>query len=313
MTRILCDLGGTHIRFGISDRSGAVQAPLRFSARDFSGFVDAVSHYTALQGVCAHDGILLASTGPLSRPWPPVSKGLKILGEVSDFEASAWGAPYLAGDQLVTVRAGAGDEGEPRVILGPGTGLGLAYMLPVAAGEWRIQKTHGGHMQAALATEEHMLLADMIARQKGTGHTIIYENFSSGRFLPLLYRAVCQMLGEDAGDVDSAEDFLKCDGGPAFEATLRVFHEMLGLFAHHCILTLNAFGGLYLDGGMVQRLREQDLFDAETLLQFMTLNPVATVRADLDRTPVWVVNDPFIALRGLAAMDRDGIFEGEAK
>ena len=311
---LLCDLGGTHIRFALNGgAAGELQAPVKLPAAHFTGLADAVSHYAKSQGVSAQDGILLAATGPLSQPWPAestVAEDTRILGRVSDFEASAWGAPLLSGDQLLTLRPGIGNPAEPRAILGPGTGLGLAYMLPEADGRWRIQKTHGGHMQAALLSEEHMLLAALISRLKGNAHTIIYENFCSGRSLPVLYKAVCQMQGEKAQEIACAEDLLKLDMHPALQTCLRVFHEMLGLFAHSCAVTLNAYGGLYFDGGMVQRLRERNLFDVDTVLRFMTLDPVATVRDDLDKMPVWLVNDPFIALRGLAAMDRAGKFEG---
>ena len=312
--RILCDLGGTHIRFGSSGPAGTVQAAMKFPAADFAGFADAVAHYAALQGLPVSTEILIAATGTLSRPWPVESaalkkeRGINIIADVSDFEAAAWGAPHLRGDQLITVREGPENTKDPRLILGPGTGLGLAYMLPEKNGQWRIQKTHGGHMQAALLSEEHLLLAALMTRLKGTDHTIIYENFCSGRGLPVLYRAVCQMLGEPAAEISSAEDLLKLDMTPALQTSLRVFHEMLGVFAHSCVVTINAYGGVYLDGGMVQRLRERDLFDAETVLRFMTLDPVATVRADLDRTPVWMINDPFIAMRGLAFMDLAGTF-----
>ncbi len=314
---ILCDLGGTHIRFGVDGGEPEFGRSLaKFPAADFSGFEEAVRHYANLHDISLREGVALAATGPLSRPWPvdataAARSGVNILHEVSDFEASAWGVMRLGGDQLVTVRAGIGDPDAPQVILGPGTGLGLAYMIPGGEGGWRIQKTHGGHMRAALLSAEHIELAERISRLMGTGQTVIYEHFASGRGLPFLYRAVCQMRGETGRAADSAEDILAGEMDDALRTTLRVFHEVLGLFAHSCILTLNALGGLYLDGGIVQRLRERGLFDSDTVLRFMTLNPVATVRADLDAVPVRIVNEPFIALHGLAAMNRAGMLHGK--
>jgi glucokinase len=164
-----------------------------------------------------------------------------------------------------------------------------------------VQLTHGGHMLAPVLSDEHFLMAELVRRNKGDGHTVIPENFCSGRGLPLLYRAVCDAYGYDAVHTSPAH-MLDHPHDPAVRETLRLFHEFFGLFAHLVVVTGNAYGGLYLDGGVLHHLRTRHLFDADTFLGFMTLNPVDSVKRSLDQCPVHLVLDPYIALRGLQVM-----------
>ena len=91
---------------------------------------------------------------------------------------------------------------------------------------------------------------------------------------------------------------------PMAAAALRLFHEFLGLFAHNALVTGHAFGGVYLDGGLTQHLAAQGAFDRETFLAYMTLQAAEVVQDKIDSTPVFIINDPFVALQGLSELVR---------
>lgn len=319
--RLVCDIGGTHIRIAVVE-GGALVAPEKFPVSDFATPESALLHYLDQHNrpavpcrvaICcaANDdgaGVYRFTNNPGWTITPSLMKaaGWEIDRVTHDFYASAWGVTVIGSGGVDPVRPGRPDAVMPRAILGPGTGLGLAYIFPLRrdqpGGGYHVQMTHGGHMLSLVLSDEHFLIVELIRRIKGDAYTIIPENMCSGRGLPFLYQAVCNAYGYDRV-YEMPREMLDHPGDPAVRETLRLFHEFLGLFAHQAVLTGNAFGGLYLDGGVLHHLRERNLFDKKTFIDFMTLNPVPVVRASLDRCPVYLVTDPFIALRGLLAMD----------
>lgn len=323
--RVICDIGGTHIRMACDTGADQPVDPCKYPVSDFADLYDAVAFYCTARGhdqpasvaVAAAandhgDGIyrFTNNAGWVIDPAALRARGMVLEPIINDFAASAWGITRLPPDCAHGVRAGVPNAGHPRAILGPGTGLGLAYALPLGDGRWRIQGTHGGHMMAAALTDEHHLICELVGRINGRARTVVVEDIVSGRGLPVLYRAVCQMVGADPLPFDNAADILGYTDNATVVDTLRLFHEFLGLFMHNVAITLDCYGGLYLDGGLTGHLYERGLFDADCVLKFMTLDPVVPVRNDLEKTPVFIVNDPYIALRGLIAMNRSACVKG---
>jgi glucokinase len=314
--RLLCEIGGTHIRVAICE-GGVILSPRKYNVADFSALEGALWHYLAdekqkavpcaLAISCAAvddgHGIFRFGNNPrwIIDPAALTAAGWTIERVVNDFSASAWGATQLDDKGVRTIRAGRHNEALPRAIFGPGTGLGLAYIFPLERGGYHVQLTHGGHMMSLVLTDEQFLIVELLRRIKGDGTTIVPENMCSGRGLPMLYKAVCEAYAYDKIH-ETPEDILNHAADPAVRETLRLFHEFFGLFAHLVTVTGSAYGGLYLDGGVLHHLQASKLFDAETFLNYMTLNPVPSVKTDLDHCPVHLVLDPYIALRGLQVM-----------
>lgn len=312
MATVLADIGGTHARFAMLE-SGKIVNPKKLSVDDFKDI------QSALQSYCGKPCTLMIATAAQpdncnmwritnNKKWiidPALLNNagwdVKIL--INDFAASARGA--LVSEKLVVLREGYADEQNPRAVIGPGTGLGLAYMTPAPGGNWHIQQTFGGHMKAAMLTSEQHAIANLVQQLHGDNHVIIYEDLASGRALPLLYRAICLHNGAEPV-VTETKDMLNRASDANVKQALRLFHEFLGLFAHNVVVTGHAFGGLYIDGGVTHRLFESGLFDFESFAKFMAPNVTRIVKERLESTPVFIVNDPFVALRGLAEMAKNG-------
>lgn len=314
MSAIAADIGGTHARFARIAQDGAPADIRQCRAADFPGLEAALEDYGAKPGVlllaCAAnrgaDGKMRFHN---SNPWTIDTAELERAGwtvavNMGDFEASARGALALPADGLAELRRGAAPPGpgSPRIVTGPGTGLGLAFLIPLGGGRWHVRKTHGGHMLAACLTAEQAGIADLIKKQRGAS-LFVPEDAVSGRGFPGLHRAVCALHGYGQGPFpDSAEDILRDAAAPAARHALRLFHEFFGLFVHNAAVTGDAYGGLYLDGGMTRRLHEAGLFDFATFEKFMVLPVAEPVRRDLASAPVFLITDPFAALHGLAAL-----------
>ncbi len=317
--RVICDIGGTHIRLAQDHGGRDPVDPRRYAVSNFSDLYDAVEFYCTETDIHDPDSVAVAAAandagdgvyrffnneGWAIDPAALRKRGMALDGVINDFAASAWGMTCVPDHALYAIRGTQSDHHYPRAILGPGTGLGLAYALPLENGRWRVQGTHGGHMMAACLNDEHHLICELVGRLNGHDRMVIVEDVVSGRGLPTLYRAVCQMNGDEPLPLENAAHVLDYADNPSVVETLRLFHEFLGLFMHNVAITLESYGGLYLDGGLTARLHERGLFDSARVLDFMMLKPVPSVRSDLEKTPVFIVNDPYIALRGLIAMDR---------
>ncbi len=311
MTIILADIGGTHARFACEE-NGVLVNNFKLATASYPDFTAALSFYTQQFGyddsgelhlaVAAHDDghgnwRFSNSNQWVIRPAELSRLGWNVKTIVMDFLASAHGALVLPPDKLVTIKAGQ-TTARPKAILGPGTGLGLAYAIPLADGKTHIQETYGGRMLMAAVTDEQSEILRLVQRHKGPGSVVECEDMVSGRGLPLLYRAVCERQGRPVV-FQTAEQMLKAPDDVDVVETLRLFHEFFGIFIHHAVLSGHAFGGVYIDGGMVHRLREANLFDADRINRFFDLPGAPAVERDLGQTPLWVVNDPHVALTGL--------------
>lgn len=315
MTTIIADIGGTHARLALhTDESGPAHAE-KFRAADYPALQDALAAFCAANSLPTRGRIFIATAahpdaGGVWRfqnrnewgidPAALAAAGWDVAAIVNDFYASSLGAVTAPDEKLRPVRGGALNDCDRHVVLGPGTGLGLGYVERIGD-RWHVQETLGGHMYGACATDEQIAVARIVRRLRGGAMMFIHEDVCSGVGLPVLYEAVCIMNGQ-APAHDHVSALLAHRVEPVAAQTLRLFHEFWGLFTHNALVTGNAFGGVYLDGGLTQLLAAQDAFDAPTFLRWMTMQPAAVVQEKIDATPVYIINDTFVALHGLAEM-----------
>ena len=311
---ILADVGGTHVRFTVLNGK-ALHEPRKYACADYPGMAEALAVYcTEINHEKGGTILIAAAANPdAAGHWRFGNKNLWVIDLavlekagwkaeciVNDFEASAYGASVLPADKLVIFREGVAND-YPRALMGPGTGLGLGYLIPLPNGATHVQKAKGGHMLATARTDEQHAILKIVARLRGGGTVPVFEDAVSGRGIPYLYKAVCVMHGQSPY-FENAEAMLAHPDDRMVKKTLRLFHEFFGLFAHNAVVTGSAFGGIYLDGGVMHRLHEKNLFDFDVFSQYMVLNCVPVVRDLLAATPIYMISDPYVALRGLAEL-----------
>ena len=174
---------------------------------------------------------------------------LKDLRAVNDFEALAHSLPELRPDELVPIGGGEIVAGKPKGVIGPGTGLGVASLIR-HEGAWLAIPGEGGHatLPATDADEERV-----IARVRERFGHCSGERLISGPGLGLLHGAL------HGGEVvDAAELSTRADAGDAAAVeTFEMFFRLLGTLASNLALTVGAFGGMYIGGGIAPRHRER--------------------------------------------------------
>lgn len=318
LNTVLADIGGTHVRFALAGGQ-EIQNPQKLKSSDYDGFLEALLYYLDEVGGKAERIMAASAAWPDEKgvytfsnhsgwdfdPAAIREAGYQIDRVYNDFEAASYGALSLPGEQVKVLRSGRDGREYPRVICGPGTGCGLAYALPKDSVGWRVQSTFGAHMLPACFREDQHAVAIAAARLSTERDVLKYEHLCSGRGFPLLHKAVCQVFNLPISG-ETAADIVENIKEEAAEKTLGYFHEFLGLFINSAVVTTHGYGGVYLNGGMLDRLMERKLFSFDRIEQSMMVPMIDYVDHVLKQVPVYYVSDPYLALHGLMEIYRNG-------
>jgi glucokinase len=262
------DIGGTNARFATVDVSQ--KAPWRLEHRldlkDFPSFADALRSYmqrSGLSGVPAAATIAVA--GPVSdgqarmtnRDWLISEQELRRFGcgsalLINDFVALAFAAEDLGAADLRTLGPELkGLANEPISILGAGTGFGVSClarfrdrMVPVS--------TEGGHIGFAPSDAQEDAVWQRLAQRFGR---VSVERILSGPGLENLYLALEQVAGRQSAHLSAAQVVATADSGDAgCSAALSMFCAIFGAVAGDFALAHGARGGVYIAGGIAQKI-----------------------------------------------------------
>ena len=324
------DVGGTKTLLQLLEREGGA-AGVVFEARyedaahaDFAALLGAFLGEARAKGVHAAslDGAVFGVAAPVSgdrvrltnRDWvidaAAIASGFGIarVRLVNDFVAAASGIARLGHADLVTLQEGEPDERAPRIVLGSGTGLGIAYLVR-NGGSYQVVAGEGGNAGFAPPTPLHAELWQALHAR--SGHVSV-EQVVSGAGLVAIYEFLREQRAEpesaqpdrpggddDAAAAISALALEKCD--PLASLALDVFIEAYGAAAGDHALALLARGGVFIAGGIAPRIiarlqsgRFMDFFRAKG--RFAAL---------MEGIPVHVVMNPKLGLLGAAAIALD--------
>ena len=228
--------------------------------------------------------------------------GAERLLVLNDFAAVAGALPRLAPHDLRRVGGGAALAGAPMVVLGPGSGLGVAGLLrgEGAGARDRMIAGEGGHATLAAGNPREAAVIEHL--RAGFGHASA-ERALSGPGLVNLYRAVCTLDGRAAERLAPADVTARALAGSdaACVEALDLFCALLGSVAGNLALTFGARGGVYIAGGIVPRLGSA--FDASPFR--VRFEAKGRFRDWLASIPTQVVVSTSAALLGAAeALDR---------
>ncbi|MEZ5565753.1 MAG: glucokinase [Gammaproteobacteria bacterium] len=308
MSWLIADIGGTNTRCALASAGEAPHAIETFRNREFPGLDRLLATYLgALPPQQRPDQAVIAVAAPIRGDeirmvninWTfSVSAlartlSLKRVIPLNDFAAQAYALPVLTPADLRQVGGGKAVDRAPKVVVGPGTGLGTAGLVCVND-QWHAITGEGGHVTMAPSNERE---AHIIALGRERFGHCSAERLISGAGLAFVYEALGggqsshrALDGKEIGARINAGDAL------AMEA-LDVFFELLGTVASNLALTFAAFGGVYIGGGITPRYVEQ--FAASGFRR--RFEDKGRYRAFLADIPTWVITADEPALRGLAA------------
>lgn len=297
MRVLAADIGGTNTRVQIFEGSERVDT-LRIPTAGPS-LVQALQPYRA--SFLGLDGAVLAVAGPVQQhtarltnhPW---SLDAHRLGAelgcpvtlVNDFEAAAIGVDKLGTGHAEQLSGPAPDPRAMAVVLGPGTGLGQAILLP---GDPRVvHATEGGHVDLAPNTPQECRIWEWLHAIHGH---VSAERVLSGPGLLALQHFFAKEMGtqplERPAQVSASSE-------PASQAAMTHFARILGAHAGNMALALNPSGGVWIAGGIAPRL---DLVSLGTVGAFHDKGRLSSACA---KVPLMVVHNADTGLVGAGTL-----------
>ncbi|MEG3191470.1 glucokinase [Lysobacter sp. D1-1-M9] len=280
---LLADIGGTNARFALAHPGDS--PPLladsieTFQVEAFASLADAARHYLDGRDAQVRDAVFAVAgrvDGDEARitnhPWvisierTRRALDLEHLQMVNDFAAQAMAVSLLDHTDVAQVGSarwpghdvGVGDDGRDRTyaVIGPGTGLGVGALLR-RNGQYHALQTEGGHVSFAPGTPEEI---GVLQRLSGEFGRVSNERLVSGGGLVNLHRALSAMAGGEEAHGSPGplrpEDITAraIDGDARCLHTIDVFCAVFGAAAGDLVLTLGAWDGVFLTGGVVPRV-----------------------------------------------------------
>jgi glucokinase len=321
---LLADIGGTNARFALADP--AAPMPLldgsirSYAVEAFGSLAEAAEHYLDATQAQAGSGVLAVAgrvDGDIARmtnhPWV-ISRerlrqalGLADVVLVNDFVAQSMAVSLLGDDDVVAIGAPAritsDADSHTYAVLGPGTGLGIGALV-VREGRHYPLATEGGHASFAPGTPEEIAILERLSAYYGR---VSNERLVSGGGLVNIHRALSELAGLDPGPLQPEDITARAaEGDRRCMRAIDVFCAVFGAIAGDLVLTLGAWDGVFLSGGMVPLLLPA-LQHSGFRQRFEGKGRYAPAMA---RVPTVAVLHPQPGLLGAAALAADRVAAG---
>ena len=302
---VLCgDIGGTKTLLAIAALDGGrpdVVFERRYADREFAEFADLVRAFRD-EADASVERACLGVAGPIDGrrvavtnfPWQIDADALEaVLGApvalANDFVAAAHGIDVLRPEDFATLQAGEPQLRGPQVVIGAGTGLGVAYRV-WEGGRYVVIGGEGGHAGFAPSDERQAGLWRALHGELGR---VRVEHVVSGPGLARIH----DFLREGRGAALAPEEIVAASD-PIARAAVDLFLECYGAVAGDHALAILARGGVWLAGGIAPRILPR-LGDGPFLAAFNARGEHARLAA---RVPVRVVTNGQLGLLGAAKL-----------
>lgn len=270
---LVADIGGTNARFALADINAPeplVEDSIReFTVVEFHSLGHAAKEYLnqievqSKHGVFAVAGRVEGDEARITNhPWV-ISRnrtanmlGFETVHLINDFAAQAMAITLFHREDVVPIGSA---EWQPSgrqharnyAVIGPGTGLGVGGLLTRDEHCYPIE-TEGGHVSFAPGTPEEIRILEVLSRDYGR---VSNERLICGPGLVNIHRALSQISGNDPGPLLPKDITEQAAAGDARAAhTIDVFCAVFGAIASDLVLSLGAWDGVFLTGGLVPKL-----------------------------------------------------------
>jgi len=267
-TILAADIGGTHSRFAAfrtgEDRQLDLIRSLWLNTAEFesmNAMLDQLEREDFDLPASAADVAVMAVAGPIIKETysnPPNidwdidlselagAVGLKKCALINDFVAQAFACRSPVMDAARRIMAGTVDPSAPLAVIGAGTGLGQAALIPLENGGYTALASEGGHTSFPFESAAEVKYMHYLLQETGEPY-IRTETVVSGSGLSRLHHF---LTGERLEPAEVASRLTDESG------TLRWMARFLGRVSRNYALAVVAFGGVYISGGVAAKLPE---------------------------------------------------------
>jgi len=314
---LVADIGGTNARFAIAYNDDPIRLEniLVLATHDYASLQDAVETYLDKWAQDRPSKACLAVAGPVVEdevhmtncPWlfyqSKLANELKMdqVIVLNDFEAIACALPYLPDNQLRKIGGGAPKDNGNYVVVGPGTGIGVAGLTQVDNG-WKVLGSEAGHIGFAPGDDFEQEILKVISRDYPR---VSVERLLSGNGFCRIYNALGHVKDISLQPLTPAEITKAAfeETSDICKQTVHIFCSMLGSFAGDMAITFNATSGVYLAGGIIPKI--QPIFEKSFFRQKFENKGRLDYIQDI---PTYQITEEHPALIGAAAKLQGKLF-----
>ena len=266
------DIGATNARFAlVAPGSSDIENIQSLKCEDFDNIQSAISFYISsfleldIVSACfatagtVHLAVFKLANNHWTINKSDVAKTLNgvTIKWINDFTAQAFATTTLTDGEVITLNKGIVKPEKLRLVIGPGTGLGVCGLIMSRSG-WLPIAGEGGHSDFAPNTSIEYEILTLLAKK--FGHVAV-ERILSGPGIMNLYEALCQINGKDRiyttpSEITAAA--VNAGADPIADETIQMFCKIFGSVAGSMALTVGALGGVYITSDLVRNFL--DLF-----------------------------------------------------
>lgn len=305
---LAADIGGTHSRFAhfSSDKRGDLSLiETRWlntsDASSFGQLIDDLGRAGMSLSPGDADIVVIAIAGPVEngvKSSPPLipwdvdlssarkDYGFREFALINDFIAQALACLTEAGRSARDILPGKPEKNSAKAVIGAGTGLGHAALVPDGEGGYLALPSEAGHANFPFVSKREYEFQEFLLKERGeryiTGNTVV-----SGQGLSYIHHF---LTGEKLSPAEVAERF------PRHPETLEWAAGLYGRACRNFALQVLALGGLYIAGGVAAKSPElvtHKFFESE-------FRSSDTLSGLLEKIPVYLIADENSGLWGAA-------------
>ncbi|MFK8014878.1 MAG: glucokinase [Gammaproteobacteria bacterium] len=175
------------------------------------------------------------------------------LAVINDLEAAAHATRYVLDEEILPIKVGERQRTAPRVVIGAGTGLGIAALVH-RKDRWHAIASEAGHSAFAPACDDDVALLRSLRRNHAY---VSWEMILSGPGIARIYRALADIAGVAPSKLNSHQILRRAaeKSDPLSEQTVTTFCRSLARFADHAVLYFGAVGGVFFAGDIFRGLQ----------------------------------------------------------
>ena len=301
------DIGGTNSRFGLVELGHTDVRDVEVYKNDeYQNLESVIAHYVDRREIKELSAAAVDVAAPVdremitltNRAWTFSAETLRKAARakrfrlLNDFEALAWSLPHIAKSDLVQLGGVANDTPLVKVVLGPGTGLGMATLAPLPNGGWLPIPGEGGHVTLPIKTAEEFALKDKVMGKDSFAEV---EDILTGPGMLALYHAITDERLAQTPEQVMQMGLAGTDA--AAVKTLEHFMTFLMRLAGDMAMANQARGGVYLAGGIVPSLVEK----LRAPQYRRVFEEKGRLSEHMKTIPLYIITDPYPAFKGCAA------------
>jgi len=314
------DIGGTSSRFAHfelkAEQGLQLSESIWLNTKEAASFSDLLTQFSKVDfSLSLSDAAIcvFAVAGPVeggrySRP-PNISWdvdlesaapafGIKSFALINDFLAQAFACLSNPGQEAEEILPGKPINGSPIAVIGAGTGLGKALLVPNFSGGFSGLPSEGGHTNFAAENEEEFAFQKFLQKKIDRSKYLVWDEVVSGRGLSRIHEFLSGETVEPR-EVAGRAAALGSD-------TMNWFSKFYARVCRNFVLDTLSLAGVYIAGGVAAKNPEV-LKSKEFEKSFRSSETHEDI---LSVVPLWLMDNQESGLWGAAEYGRQVIFSG---